>query len=55
MTERTDTVLVETSQGPMWAFAADHFITRSLQAYGEYCHAEADLFRQLVSPGMTVV
>src|SRR5579871_2985737 len=50
-----DAIEVETRYGRMWALAGDRYITRCLEAYGEYCEAEADLFRQLVRPGMTVV
>jgi FkbM family methyltransferase len=51
----SDTVMVATRHGPMVALAADAYITRSLQLYGEYGRDEADLFRQVVKPGMTVV
>jgi FkbM family methyltransferase len=51
----SDTVLVSTRHGPMFALAGDAYITRSLQLYGEYGHDEVDLFRQLIRPGMTVV
>ena len=47
--------MVATRHGPMFALAGDAYITRSLQLYGEYGHDEADLFRQVVKPGMTVV
>jgi FkbM family methyltransferase len=50
-----DTIEVETRYGRMWALRGDRYITRCLEAYGEYCEAEADVFRQLVKPGMTVV
>jgi FkbM family methyltransferase len=50
-----DSVLLATRHGPMWALRTDAYITRCLEIYGEYCEAEADLFRQLVQPGMTVV
>ena len=50
-----DTVEVETRYGRMWALRGDRYITGCLEAYGEYCEAEADVFRQLVKPGMTVV
>ena len=33
----------------------DNFIGRSLDLYGEYCEAEAELFRQVVQPGSLVV
>jgi len=55
MTAPFDSVLIPTRHGPMWGLRADAYITRSLEFYGEYCKAEADLFRQLVVPGMTVV
>ncbi|HXQ47058.1 MAG TPA: FkbM family methyltransferase [Caulobacteraceae bacterium] len=51
----TDTVMVATRHGPMVALAGDAYITRSLQLYGEYGHDEADLFQQIVKPGMAVV
>jgi FkbM family methyltransferase len=50
-----DSVLIPTRHGPMWGLRADAYITGCLQTYGEYCEAEADVFRQLVNPGMTVV
>ena len=52
---QADTVEVETRYGRMWALRGDRYITRCLEAYGEYCEAEADVFRQLVKPCMTVV
>ena len=55
MSESADTILVETRYGRMWALRGDAYITRCLEAYGEYCEAEADLFRSLIAPGMTVV
>lgn len=39
----------------MWVFASDVYVSRSLALYGEYCAAEANVFRQLVTPGQTVV
>lgn len=33
----------------------DIYIGRSLQLYGEYCEQEADVFRQVVRPGDTVI
>jgi FkbM family methyltransferase len=51
----SDTVMVATRHGPMVALGGDAYITRSLQLYGEYGRDEADLFRQVVRPGMTVV
>jgi FkbM family methyltransferase len=50
-----DSVMLATRHGPMWALKTDAYITRCLETYGEYSEAEADLFRQLVKPGMTVV
>jgi FkbM family methyltransferase len=50
-----DTIEVETRYGRMWALRGDRYITRCLQTYGEYCEAEAHVFRQLVKPAMTVV
>jgi FkbM family methyltransferase len=55
MAQPFDSVLLATRDGPMWALRTDAYVTRCLQAYGEYCDAEADVFRQLVRPGMTVV
>jgi FkbM family methyltransferase len=55
MNQGADTIQVETRYGRMWALRADAYITRCLEAYGEYCEAEADLFRSLISPGMAVV
>ncbi len=52
---QADTIEVETRYGRMWALRGDRYITRCLEAYGEYCESEADVFRQLVKPGMTVV
>lgn len=51
----SDTVVLATRHGPMFALAGDAYITRSMQLYGEYGHDEVDLFRQVVKPGMTVV
>jgi len=50
-----DTIEVETHYGRMWALRGDRYITACLEAYSEYCEAEADVFRQLVKPGMSVV
>jgi FkbM family methyltransferase len=55
MTAPFDSVLLATRHGPMWGLRTDAYITRCLEVYGEYCEAEADVFRQLVKPGMTVV
>ena len=33
----------------------DRYIGRSLEFYGEYCEQEADLYRQLLRPGDTVI
>lgn len=55
MSEISDAVLVDTRYGPLWALKADAYITRCLETYGEYCAAETELFRQLVTPGMTLV
>ena len=51
----SDIVELETRYGRMLALAADRYITGCLAAFGEYCESEADVFRQLVKPGMTVV
>lgn len=48
-------IRVNTVDGPMWVFASDVYVSRSLALYGEYCAAEANIFRQLVRPGQTVV
>lgn len=50
-----DIVRVNTVDGPMWVFSSDVYVSRALALYGEYCAAEADMFRQLVRPGDTVV
>jgi FkbM family methyltransferase len=50
-----DTVRVDTADGPMWTFRSDVYVSRSLQLYGEYVAGEADIFRQIVRPGMHVV
>ena len=55
MTALFDSVLLATRHGPMWGLRTDAYITRCLEVYGEYCEAEADVFRQLIKPGMTVV
>ncbi|HZC17091.1 MAG TPA: hypothetical protein VE309_10045, partial [Caulobacteraceae bacterium] len=47
--------LIPTRHGPMWGLRTDACITGCLRSYGEYCEAEAAVFRQLVEPGMTVV
>ncbi|HLI67890.1 MAG TPA: FkbM family methyltransferase [Caulobacteraceae bacterium] len=52
---RPDAALYSTRHGPMWALTGDAYVTRSLEVYGEYGADEADLFRQVVRPGMTVV
>lgn len=46
---------MNTADGPMWVFSSDVYVSRSLALYGEYCAAEANVFRQLVKPGQTVV
>ena len=50
-----DARLVNTAHGPMWVFAGDTFVSRSLELYGEYSAAETDIFQQIVRPGATVV
>jgi FkbM family methyltransferase len=55
MAAPSDIVELETRYGRMLALAADRYITGCLAAFGEYCESEADVFRQLVKPGMTVV
>jgi FkbM family methyltransferase len=54
-TRASDTVLVETIDGPMWTFRTDIYVSRSLQLYGEYVAEEAAIFRQILRPGMHVV
>ena len=41
--------------GPMLYNRHDQYVGTSLRKYGEFSAGESDLFRQLVSPGMTVV
>jgi FkbM family methyltransferase len=55
MTDTSDAVLLDTRYGRLWALRSDAYITGCLRTYGEYCEAEADLFRQIVKPGSTVV
>ena len=50
-----DTIELDTRYGRMWALRGDRYITGCLAAYGEYCEAEADIFRQLVQRGATVL
>lgn len=45
----------ETRDGPMLGFAADKYVSRSLELYGEYCPGERLLYEQLLKPGQTVV
>lgn len=45
----------ETRDGPMLGFAADKYISKSLELYGEYCPGERLLYEQLLKPGQTVV
>jgi len=52
---KPDTQLFQTRHGPMLALAGDRYITRSLEAYGEFSAAEWSVLAQLVKPGMTVV
>ena len=49
------TKTLNTRHGPMIGLATDRYITRSLEAYGEYCPEEWRLLAQMVKPGMTVV
>lgn len=42
-------------QGPMIFNRYDFYIGSSLRKYGEFSQGEADLFRQVIRPGMTVV
>jgi FkbM family methyltransferase len=41
--------------GSMLFLRSDKFIGASLDLYGEYCEAEAEVFAQIVSPGQVVV
>lgn len=54
MSERT-VQTYETRSGPMLALRTDHYMTRSLELYGEFSPEEARLLRHLIKPGMTVV
>jgi len=45
----------QTRSGPMLALKGDHYITRSLEVYGEYCPDEWRMLKQIIRPGMTVV
>ena len=54
MAENTTRVL-QTRHGPMMAFRHDRFITRCLEAYGEYSPGEWRVLQQLARPGATVV
>jgi FkbM family methyltransferase len=51
----SETKALQTRHGPMLALAADSYITRSLELYGEFSPGEWDLFDQIVRRGMTVV
>jgi FkbM family methyltransferase len=48
-------LLAQTRYGPMLYNRNDHYVGGSLAAYGEFSEGEADLFRQLLRPGATVV
>jgi FkbM family methyltransferase len=41
--------------GPMLYLVTDQYIGQSLDRYGEFSNGEADLFRQLVQPGWTIL
>ena len=41
--------------GPMVYLVTDQYIGQSLDRYGEFSEHEVDLFRQLVSPGQTIL
>ncbi|CAN7341770.1 FkbM family methyltransferase [Phenylobacterium sp. LjRoot219] len=45
----------ETRSGPMVALRTDHYMTKALELYGEYCPDEWRALRQMIRPGMTVV
>ncbi len=47
--------LVAGRHGQFLCNTNDRYIGRSLEFYGEYCEHEADLYRQLLRPGDTVV
>lgn len=53
--EADSVIRVDTADGPMWVFKPDIYVSRSLAVYGEYVAAEADVFRQIIKPGMHVV
>jgi FkbM family methyltransferase len=50
-----DTQIVVTADGPMFVFAHDAYISRSLAVYGEFSGGETELFRQLLRPGYLAV
>ncbi len=41
--------------GSMLYSIKDTYIGRSLEIYGEYCGMEAQLYRQILKPGQTVI
>ncbi len=49
------TTLRDCRYGRMLFLTRDHYIGRSLAAYGEYCEGESIVFRQIVGPGHIVV
>lgn len=45
----------DTRSGPLLALRTDHYMTRSLELYGEYNPEERRMLAQIIRPGMTVV
>jgi FkbM family methyltransferase len=53
--ENANLRLKQCKDGLMMYYANDMFIGRSMDLYGEFSAGEADVFQQLLRPGMTVV
>jgi len=53
--ERSGIAMKDTRHGPMMYFANDLFVGRSLDRYGEWCEAELDLLRPILTAGDVVV
>jgi FkbM family methyltransferase len=54
--EREPSVKIYPSRsGPMLVLRGDQYIGQAIATYGEYCDEEAQVFRRLIKPGMTVV
>jgi FkbM family methyltransferase len=49
------TKMLQTRDGPMLAFQGDAYVTRCLEAYGEFSPGEWDLLAQIIKPGMAVI